>query len=152
MDIIMPSPRLVNATARIAVTTTTVIAIVIAIATVATTTRVPCSAFSFAPWRSPSAGELCSSFAGASFVGPVHPCFVTITRCHHIAPPRQCDLSCHHRHCRHYRHCHRHCGNHHHGATQQRTQPTRQRHRPAGGFGGIGMPSGIMRKGLGDEG
>ena len=53
--------------------------------------HLPHSAFSFAPWRSPSAGKLCSGCAGASFVGHVHPCFVAITRRHRIAPPQQRD-------------------------------------------------------------
>ena len=88
---------------RVAVAAAAIIAVVVAIATVATTTRVPHSAFLFAPQHSPSAGELCGGCAGTSFVSHVHPRFVAITRRHRIAPPRQRDLS---RRCcrRHYRH------------------------------------------------
>jgi len=159
---IIALPCLGNATSHVAVAAAAAIAVVIAIATVATTTRVPHSAFSFAPWCSPSAGELCSGCASTSFVGHVHPCFVAITQRHRIALPWQCDphvavaatatttiiavaspspLSPSRRHC--------HCGNHHHGATQRRTQPTRQHHCAARG---LGRPSGVMRKGLGNEG
>ena len=137
------SPRLGNATFRVAVAVAAAafIAIATAIVTVATTTMAPRSAFSFAPQRSPSAGELVSGCAGASIIGRVRPRFAIAQR-HLIAPPRQRDLS---RRCRRryrYRHRHRHrhslCGHHHQGATQRRTQPTGQRHCAAGGSGGTG--------------
>jgi len=67
--------------------------------------------------------------AGTSVVSCVCPCFAIAQR-HLIAPPQQCDLL------RHYRHCHPFCGHHHQGATQRWTQPMGQRHCTAGGSGG----------------
>ena len=59
-------------------------------------------------------------------------------------PPRQCDPS----HRRRRRHLFRH---RHHGATWRRTLHIGLCCCTAGGSGGIGMPSGVVRKGSGDD-